>query len=222
MDERLRPEGCRARRDDLGAYVLGALGPAERAEVEAHLADCPSCRDELATLAGLPGLLSRLSLEEVDPAPELLQPPIERLLGDVARSRRRQRLRLVLAAVASVLVIGGAALALGLHGLGGGDGRHPTVALSSADATTHVSGSLDLAPEPWGTSVALKLAGVPPGTRCWLVALGPGGRREVAGTWRASYDGTASVDGATAIPVAELRGFAVEKGGHRTVLRFSL
>ena len=43
-------EGCRERRIALGAYVLGALEPAEGAEIEAHLADCAGCREELAGL----------------------------------------------------------------------------------------------------------------------------------------------------------------------------
>lgn len=43
---------------ELGAYVLGTIGPADRARVEGHLAGCQDCRNELADLAGLPALLS--------------------------------------------------------------------------------------------------------------------------------------------------------------------
>jgi anti-sigma factor RsiW len=50
----------------LGAYVLGALDRLERAELEAHLEVCPTCRLELDGLAALPDLLSRLSVEEAD------------------------------------------------------------------------------------------------------------------------------------------------------------
>jgi Putative zinc-finger len=50
----------------LGAYVLGALERAERAELEAHLETCRICRDELDRLAPLPGLLSRLTVEEAE------------------------------------------------------------------------------------------------------------------------------------------------------------
>ncbi|WP_425955706.1 anti-sigma factor family protein [Xylanimonas sp. McL0601] len=49
-----------------GAYVLGSLSPTERREFEAHLATCDACRRAVAELAGLPGLLSTLSLEEVE------------------------------------------------------------------------------------------------------------------------------------------------------------
>jgi hypothetical protein len=47
----------------VGAYVLGALVPAEREAFEKHLADCVICRDEVAELAVLPGLLGRIDFE---------------------------------------------------------------------------------------------------------------------------------------------------------------
>jgi anti-sigma factor RsiW len=54
----------------LGAYVLGALEREERAALEAHLETCDVCRDELDRLAPLPGLLSRLTVEEAAVAGE--------------------------------------------------------------------------------------------------------------------------------------------------------
>jgi hypothetical protein len=50
----------------LGAYVLGALEREERAGLEAHLETCDICREELDRLAPLPGLLSRLTVEEAE------------------------------------------------------------------------------------------------------------------------------------------------------------
>jgi anti-sigma factor RsiW len=50
----------------LGAYVLGALEREERAELEAHLESCATCRAELDHLAPLPELLSSLSVEEAE------------------------------------------------------------------------------------------------------------------------------------------------------------
>ena len=49
---------CTDARQSLGVYVLGAIEPAERALVDAHLLTCRDCRDELAGLAGLPALLA--------------------------------------------------------------------------------------------------------------------------------------------------------------------
>ena len=47
---------------DSGPYVLGALSPDEREAYERHLDVCPTCRTEVADLAGLPMILGRLDL----------------------------------------------------------------------------------------------------------------------------------------------------------------
>lgn len=60
------PGGCDEIRHALGVYVLGSIDPAERTVVDRHLATCPACRDELAGLAGLPALLGRLTVPEVE------------------------------------------------------------------------------------------------------------------------------------------------------------
>src|SRR2546430_9841992 len=56
---------CPDARPSLGVYVLGAIDPAERALVDAHLLTCRDCRDELAGLAGLPALLARVNPDEI-------------------------------------------------------------------------------------------------------------------------------------------------------------
>lgn len=61
---------------DLGVLVLGALDPAEREAVEAHVAGCPECAATVAELAPLPGLLKRVDTSTLDlgaPPPELLE-----------------------------------------------------------------------------------------------------------------------------------------------------
>lgn len=55
---------CPQWRFDGAAYVLGALNRAERHRYERHIKGCPACRDELVRLAGLPGLLRRLTEAE--------------------------------------------------------------------------------------------------------------------------------------------------------------
>jgi len=55
---------CPQWRFDGAAYVLGALNRAERHRYERHFKGCPACRDELVRLAGLPGLLRRLTEAE--------------------------------------------------------------------------------------------------------------------------------------------------------------
>lgn len=59
--------------DAIGAYILGALPDDERIAFEAHLRDCPSCRQELRELGPIAALLPRLyddlDLPEIDPLP---------------------------------------------------------------------------------------------------------------------------------------------------------
>jgi hypothetical protein len=55
---------CSEARVALGVYVLGAIDPAERAQVDAHLATCEACQAELAELADLPALLALVPAEE--------------------------------------------------------------------------------------------------------------------------------------------------------------
>jgi hypothetical protein len=97
---------------DDGPYVLGALSPAERAEYERHLAACSPCRESVAALAVLPGLLSRLDPATVAPQP-ITAPPtlLPRILALIASRRRAKRLRrrwlTIAACVVAVLLAGG-------------------------------------------------------------------------------------------------------------------
>ena len=47
------------------AYVLGSLAATDRREFEAHLSGCPSCRQAVDELAGMPDVLSLLDDDEV-------------------------------------------------------------------------------------------------------------------------------------------------------------
>ena len=81
---------------DAGVYVLGALSPVERTGYERHLGTCPDCREEVAELAGLPGLLGRLdsgTAASMALVPEPA-PAGPRLLDTVLRQARRERGRL--------------------------------------------------------------------------------------------------------------------------------
>jgi anti-sigma-K factor RskA len=67
-------------RNQLGAFALGALGPAEQAEVRAHLAVCDECAAEVRALRPVVDALAR-STEPVDPPAVVRQ----RLLSSIAR-----------------------------------------------------------------------------------------------------------------------------------------
>jgi anti-sigma factor RsiW len=46
-------------------YVLGALSPSERRAFHAHIRVCAECHADVVSLASLPGLLGRLTVEDV-------------------------------------------------------------------------------------------------------------------------------------------------------------
>ena len=195
-------DGCQERRTDMGAYVVGALEPAERATFEAHLPGCQGCRNELASLAGLPGMLGRLSPEEVEPG----SPPPEHLaaglVSALAERRRAGRARLSFAVATCVLAVGVGSTILAMRATG--PHRTASTVVRAESRGAHVDARAALTAAPWGTDVALRLSNVTPGTRCRLVAVAADGRREVAATWRADYEGNATIRGVTAVPLGDL------------------
>jgi len=210
-------ETCDMMRINLGAYVLGALEAAERAQTETHLATCQACRDELVHLAGLPGLLSRLTLAEAagfaaghdtagSDAGSLgglrwAADHADRALVALARRRRRTQRRAIAAVAAALLVIGGITAAMERSTSG------RTLTASGWGGT--VTATVHLVPAASGTALDLRLSGVPAEEHCELVAVDTEGRRETAATWVANYDGDASVHGHTAIPADQLASLEV-------------
>jgi len=210
----------------LGAYVLGALDPVERAAVDAHLSACPACRDELAGLAVMPGLLSRVRVEDVlEPAasPSTAPAAADRLIGRLRAARRARRRRLGAAAGAVALAaIAAGAIVIGTDNTGGSSETKNVASIQATNARTGVAASFGVRPAPWGTAVRVRLRGVPPNTRCQLIAYSNTGGKEVAGTWRATYGGTADVQTATAIPRGRLAAFEVATAGGRRLVRVAL
>ena len=101
------------------AYVLGALSPTERREFEQHLRGCGECAANVAALAGVPGLLSRIPREDglallEAPLPSVDVPAtlLPRLEFETRRDRLRRRIGTwaLAAAAAAAGVIGTLAL----------------------------------------------------------------------------------------------------------------
>ncbi|MGD0447775.1 MAG: zf-HC2 domain-containing protein [Candidatus Dormibacteria bacterium] len=226
-------DGCGERRIALGAYVLGALRPDESDEIEAHLAGCAGCREELAGLVGLPAVLGRMSREEAvaagsaagagagavavpAPGPGLRvgstagsRPTlVERTIAELGRLRRRQRLRWRIGAAAGGAAVIALAAAVGVLVVTRPVPAAPAIAavarLTGVDPSTGVSASAQLYAEAWGTSIHLDVSGVTPGDQCELVAIGRDGSQQVAGTWKVGYTGGVDIDGATGISPGQL------------------
>jgi anti-sigma factor RsiW len=205
---------CVETRQALGVYVVGAIDPSERAFVDRHLSGCAECRDELAGLAGLPALLGRVTLDEVErgSVDEYTGQPPEHLLTamlEEARRRRAHRRRnVVLAVAASAVVLLGAGA--GVESLVSGPAvtRPPAAAgprwevVAHTDAVTNVSAEVKYAKRQWGTETQVWVAGVKYGTKCDLWAKDAAGHRTLVGSWwyenqRAWYPGSTAVEAAS-------------------------
>lgn len=204
---------CPRMRILLGVYVLGAIEPAERAAVDAHLSGCRRCRDELASLAGLPAMLARVTedqLEQLGPPPEELLDSILAKAADETRGqRRRNRLRLI-AAAAALVVVTGVGVGVATEATDGGGGgrtvaRSPSPAVSVApittvradDPRTGVHAQIGMQPKRWGTAFTVRLSGAPYGVHCRLVAIDKHGNIDIAGGWKVEYAGPANFAGSS-------------------------
>ncbi len=204
----------------LGAYVLGGLDDDDRAAVQSHLPTCAVCRDELAGLANLPGLLRRRPASAEQPSASTALPSdlLPALVREVDAGRRRVRRQwLVRSAVAAVTVAaltaaGGALLArpAGPPAPAPQAVQAPQgapVDLSVGAGTT--SGRARLLAKPWGTSITVVLRGLPRDGRFVLQATGRDGTREQAATWGATANGAVTVVGATSLHPTDLTRVAV-------------
>ncbi len=204
----------------LGAYVLGALEPAERGALDAHLTGCAACREELASYAGLPALLSRVSLEEATDGPGRPPPTLlPRVLSAVERERDRGARRLRLWQAATAAVTGAAAVAVLLMVGPGSTGRAPTARPLAALQGVSATGQLTLESRPWGTAVHLRLHDLPPAPSYTAWAVDDAGTRTAVATWGPTGDGSAEVTGATALPPAGLRSLTIFTGDGRPLFR---
>ena len=209
---------CSEAREALGALVLGALDPEERAEVLTHLATCPECAAAHRELAALPPLLGLVSAEQLEQAADpFAGDRIWRGLLERARAHERgQRRRTFLAAAASAVAAGiiaiGATLAVSAESPDGNQnqaGEVETEAVSARDESTGVHATVGFRSVGWGTSLSLSLGGVEPLQECALVVVGSDGRTEIAASWQvpaAGYGPTGSikVDAATGLEVTEI------------------
>jgi anti-sigma-K factor RskA len=177
-------------RDDIGAYLLGALNDLERQAFERHLRGCDECQEELERLRpaaeALPG-----SVVQLEPPPGLKT----RLMAEVERDARPARARRPLfrvprlAFAAAALVIG-LAVGLAVAQLGADDTR--TVTATVAQAMPDAGGTLEIE----GDSATLRLHDMPElaTTRVYQVWLQHGDRLVPARTFEVGSRGRGDVE----------------------------
>jgi hypothetical protein len=186
----------------LGVYVLGAADARERLRLEAHLPRCESCQAELARLTPLPTLLdqvpvSMLALPQPERHAEGPRGTVTRPAETGRRNRPTPALRLAAVAASAAAVAGGA---------GGYWLAHPgtaavsaaAIVLRGANRATHVTATAALTGTSWGTSIELRLSGVPVNVQCRLIVRSRSGATEISGVWDAWGDGPISVPASAA------------------------
>ena len=195
---------CTDARPSLGVYVLGAIDPAERTLVDAHLVTCRDCRDELAGLAGLPALLARVNPDEISRicADDTVRtvtddrPPGE-LIGtvlDLAEARRRRTRWRFLAAAAAVVAIAGGLFG-GLRSMGTTQavvvpfqavGNWETV--HASNIVTGATAAVSYSQRSWGAAFEVLVNHIPVGTTCQLWVVHPDGTRTQVAAWTTAHD----------------------------------
>ncbi|MFI0450894.1 anti-sigma factor family protein [Actinomadura sp. 6N118] len=237
--------GCGEQKSSLGVYVLGAIDPAERSRLESHLESCPSCRDELAGLAGLPALLGRVTeaqITQVAGPPEEL---LDSLLARAAAERKGSWGRVFgggvsrwapLAAAAAVLLVIGALIGMEMSGALSA-GERPTAVrtvtpppptptkppkaeqISARSPDQKVDARVMLLKKKWGTSVEIYLSGAPYGESCRWYAVAKDGRRDMLGSWHVAYPrGYGKYFGSTMFHRNELFAFEVVTVGGQPLI----
>ncbi len=93
----------------MGPYVLGELTPEEERELERHLEECSSCRDELSVVWGIHNALREAAAGE--PPPDLKALTLARAKGE---SSARSRLRWTVWVPAAAALLVAAVLGLGI------------------------------------------------------------------------------------------------------------
>ena len=188
-------------RRELGVYVLGSLPPSERSRVEHHLAECASCRDEVASLAALPALLGRLTATEAGSQPPPFSALAQRIGTQQRRVRRRERALVAVAAAAVLLAVAVVATPLLLQrsdpGLTFRDG---SVAVATIDARS------------WGMAVRIEANDLPERRGYVAYAVAPDGHRAQIASWEATGR-PAVVEGACYLSPSDVQRVEIVAGG---------
>jgi Putative zinc-finger len=207
------------------AYVLGSLSAADRREYEAHLRGCPSCRQSVDELSGMPALLGQLTADEVaaidDGASEALPPLNPRVLTSLQAkvSRRRRNTRVVTwtvaAAAAAVMVFG---VLVGVQSHPGAPASPPAEASAltmTPVVPTELTATVTMTGHGWGTQIDMNCTyqaetgtsapdGDEPPDKLAMVVVGRDGSHDRLASWKAVDGVRATPVGSTSMPIDQI------------------
>jgi hypothetical protein len=221
-----------------GAYVLGALCPAERADYEQHLAGCSACREAVASIAVLPGLLRRLAPLQTQESPPSAIDRLPKLVQSLTVLRAKQRNRQRWQVFGSALVAAGLVLAVALGVMNLRPAQTPVVAMPSPTGPvmipmtqvaveTAVTAEVALIEIRGGVLVSMHCAyPLSSGhTRAYtfrLFAIGSDGMAEQLGSWMAGPGDDVTMTGLTRYDLADLVRLELRGRDNSAVLAYDL
>ena len=226
-----------------GAYVLGALSPAERHEYEKHLEQCERCRASVAELTSMPGLLGRLGADRAEallddslldgygdsplegtaqpgPSPQLLD--LVRL-EDHRRRRRRTRVGFALAAAAAIVAVAIFAPLGFSRFMTPAPPASQTLALEEV-ADVPLSASVKLTPVEWGTRLELDCSyadstdGAGTAWSYGLYVTGDDGTTSELSTWKIAPGSKATISAGTELALDDIHTVEIRPIGSNDVL----
>ena len=212
-----------------GAYVLGALAPAERSEFERHMATCATCRELVAAVAVLPGLLGRLDAATAVPtvmAPSSLLPRTLVAVGTRRRAERRRRMWTAVAAgVVTVMIASG--VGVGVHVVDSA-GPPPPANLSAMIPVSDnlpVSAEVSLVSAEGGTQINMLCRYASGYEGHWIIRLVVfarwGGTGEQVGTWTATSGQELSLTAVTHLVPEDIGRVELQRADQTTLLVWS-
>lgn len=171
----------------VGAYVLGGLSPADRAAFDAHLEACEPCRDELVGLAGLPGRLAQIGVEDLEPMPAgRADAVVARARADLDRLQRSRRWWRAGAGAAALIALVAVAVAVLIDGSTSTEPVDRDRVELVVDRAADVEGALAADPRAWGTYLHVDLTEMPWRDRYRVWVVDHAGQWFEAGSWRPS------------------------------------
>ena len=207
----------------LGAYLLGGLDDADKARFEEHVRQCAICRDELADLETLPGLLKAVPVPDAvalavpaaraphsgEPALTIPQP----LFDELAARRRHSRRRLA----ALIGAVAAACLALGFAAAPLLDPANKPDASYSVQADTGIQVTVGMVKKTWGTELAVDGKSLPNTGTLSVWVKDRAGAEDRACAWMATPSGRVRVTSATPLQYTNIASVELRNDQHQTI-----